>query len=376
MFKSFLLAGFEGSTGYNLRHQWIDQIRATQHDRFADQDYRRLREAGILASREAVRWPLVDRQGQYDFSSIRPFLEAGQKYGVEILYDLFHFGYPPGLNLFGNEFPRRFADYCHAAARYIRQHSAGPYYFTPVNEPSFFAWAAGEAGLFAPHTRGRGEELKIKLIEAAINATNAIWSACPEARIISIDPLCRVAAPASRPDLWADAESFNANAVFQAWDMLSGRLLPELGGSPRHLGLIGINYYWTNQWELGTPGVPLDDKDPRRWPLRALIRSVWERYGQEMIIAETAHKDGMRPLWIREVATEVKAVLDAGMPLRGVCLYPILSMPEWHSQVEWTHMGLWDLKPVDGSLKREVYRPMMEALREVRFFKQHIRIKK
>jgi len=95
-----------------------------------------------------------------------------------------------------------------------------------------------------------------------------------------------------------------------------------------------------------------------------------------MIIAETAHQDAMRPAWVREVATEVEAVLNEGMPLRGVCLYPILSMPEWHSQDEWTHMGLWDLKPVDGSLKRELCQPMMEALREVRFFKQHARIKK
>src|ERR1051325_11587246 len=150
VFKSFLLAGFEGSTGYNLRHQWIDQIIAAQHDRFVDQDYRRLREVGILAAREAVRWPVVDRRRQYEFSSVRPFLEAGQKHGVAILYALFHVGYPPDVNLFGNEFPRRFADYCHAAARYITQHSAGPYYFTPVNEPSFFAWAGGEAGLFAP----------------------------------------------------------------------------------------------------------------------------------------------------------------------------------------------------------------------------------
>ncbi len=35
MFKSFFLAGFECATGYNLHREWIDQIEATQHERYA-----------------------------------------------------------------------------------------------------------------------------------------------------------------------------------------------------------------------------------------------------------------------------------------------------------------------------------------------------
>lgn len=94
MFKSFFLAGFEGSTGFNLHNQWIDQVVATQHDRFADKDYLRLREVGIRAARETVRWPLVDVDRGYDFSSLEPFLKAAQKHDIELIYDLFHFGYP------------------------------------------------------------------------------------------------------------------------------------------------------------------------------------------------------------------------------------------------------------------------------------------
>lgn len=50
-----------------------------------------------------------------------------------------------------------------------------------------------------------------------------------------------------------------------------------------------------------------------------------------------------------------------GIPLKGVCLYPILGMPEWHSQ-EWTPMGLWDLVHEDGRLVREVCEPMLREL--------------
>jgi hypothetical protein len=365
VFESLFLAGFECATGYNARGEWIDQIVATQHDRFADEDYALLRAAGIRVAREAVRWPLVDRKGYYDFASVRPFVEAARRHGVRLIFDLFHFGYPADVDFFSASFPGRFADYCYAAARWAAAQTEGPYFFTPINEPSYFAWAAGEVGLFAPYERGRGWELKICLNRAAIRGIEAIWAACPGARVVNVDALCRTVAPPGRPDLEREAERFNA-AVFQSWDMLDGRLLPELGGSPEHLGTVGINYYWTNQWEIDRPGVPLSDTDPRRFSLRHLVRSVWERYGVDLMISETSHVGDMRSVWLRELTGEVEAALAEGVPLRGVCLYPILEMPEWHARDTWTKMGLWDLEEEDGKLRRVVFRPMMEELGEAR----------
>src|SRR5439155_16252333 len=130
-FKSFFIAGFEGSTGFNLHGQWIDQVSATQHDLFADEDYARLRKVGIRAARESVRWPLVDLQGCYDFTTLRPILEASQKHEIEIIYDLFHFGYPQHIDLFSDTFPQRFAEYCYSVAKFIAKNSSGVCYFTP-----------------------------------------------------------------------------------------------------------------------------------------------------------------------------------------------------------------------------------------------------
>lgn len=365
MFSSFFLAGFECTTGYNVHRQWVDQVAATQHDRFVDDDYRNLRAVGIRAAREAIRGPLVDTCGRYDFSTVRPFLKAARRHEIEIIYDLFHFGYPADVDLFSDSFAMRFADYCYAAARYVAGHTEGLCYFTPVNEPSYFAWAAGDAGLFAPYCYGRGAELKRALVRAAILGIEAIWAASPRARIINVDALCRVAVPPDRPDLMREADAFNSSVVFESWDMLCGRRSPELGGSRKHLDAVGINYYWTNQWELHRPGFPLSDADPRRWSLRDLVRQVWDRYGGDLLIAETSHRDEMRPVWLREVAQEAMALLDSGVPLRGVCLYPILGMPEWHTPDEWTPMGLWDLVPQSPTLARVPYMPMLDALREV-----------
>jgi beta-glucosidase/6-phospho-beta-glucosidase/beta-galactosidase len=363
MFRSFFFAGFEGTMAVNRHHRWIDQIAATQHDRHADADYRRLREVGLLAARESIRWPLVDQHGRYDFSSVRSFLAASRRQRIEILWDLFHYGYPSDLDPFTAEFTRRFADYCYATARFVRANQDPPYYFTPVNEPSFFAWAGGEVARFAPHCHRRGPELKIALVRAAIAGINAIRAAVPEARIVNIDPVCRVVAPRDHPDPHADAHDFNQRAVFEAWDMIAGRLLPELGGSRAHLDIIGVNYYWTNQWEIGREEEPLAAEDPRHRHLADLLRQVWHRYGGELLLTETAHIGEMRPHWMHAMAHECEKLLDAGVPLRGACLYPILGMPEWHEPHVWTRMGLWDLVPHDGTLRREMFTPMLDALR-------------
>ncbi len=280
-----------------------------------------------------------------------------------MIWDLFHYGYPADLDPFTDEFTKRFAEYCYAAARFVSTGSEGPYYFTPVNEPSFFAWAGGEVGRFAPHCYGRGPELKLALARAAIAGINAIRTVLPAARMVNVDPICRVVAPADHFDPHAHANDFNSRAVFEAWDMIAGRLLPELGGSPDHLDIVGVNYYWTNQWEIGHEERPLPFDDPRRVPLATLLRTVWERYGTEMVLTETSHVDEMRPIWLNVVAHDCERILDDGIPLRGICLYPVLGMPEWHDPTIWVRMGLWDLVPNGTKLERHIYPPMLDALR-------------
>ena len=92
--------------------------------------------------------------------------------------------------------------------------------------------------------------------------------------------------------------------------MLCGRLLPELGGSREHLGTIGVNYYWTNQWEWGSAGTPLLDNDARRWTPSKIIGSVWERYGGDLIVTETSHIGERRADWLSEITFEAEIMLE------------------------------------------------------------------
>lgn len=365
MFSSFFLAGFECTAARNAAGQWIDQVAATQHDRHLAADYERLRAIGITAVREGVRWPLVDHRGRYDLRSLRPTIRASRAQRIQVVYDLCHFGYPHDADPADPGFAARFADYAYAVTRHLAARSDAPPVLVPVNEPSYFAWAAGEAGLFAPHWRGRGPELKTILVRAAIAGIDAIWAACPEAVIVNVDALCRVVAPRAQPELAAAAARFNDGAVFESWDMLAGRRCPELGGSARHLGIIGANYYWTNQWELTRAGEPLPETDPRRWPLHRLLAGVWQRYRHPLLLSETSHVGAARADWLRAVAEEAAILLGDGIPLLGACVYPVLGMPEWHDREVWTSMGLWDLeRDADGDLTRVPCAAAIAALRD------------
>jgi hypothetical protein len=371
VFKTFFHAGFECTTGHNRDGDWIDLVEDTWHQHHVDQDYRRLRAVGIAVVRDAIRWPLVDLGARrFDFSTVRPLVRAAQRHGMEVVWDLFHYGYPADLDLLSDEFPKRFAAYCAACARYLRRQLGGTLWFTPVNEPSYMAWAAGDAADFRPYLRHRALDVKVALIRAAIQGIDAIRAEAPDARFVHPDPLCRVAPSDNNPDSREAAARFNEAGVFESWDMLCGKRRPDLGGSPSHLDVIGVNYYWTCQWVHGQQGTWLAPDDPRRVPLATLVEEVWRRYGSEIVITETSHWGEHRAAWIDELAGEVEAILLAGVPLRGVCLYPILGLLDWHAPRRWMPMGLWDIDAERG-MRRVLHAPMLKALRRARLRLRH-----
>jgi hypothetical protein len=372
LFPSFFLAGFECATPLNCHRQRIDPLAATEHDRRAGADYRALQRVGIRAVREGARWNLIDpprrrpaRSG-YDFRALRPFVEAALETGMVVIWDLFHYGYPEDLDPFSAEFVERFADYCHAVAGYLDRRLDGTPFYTPINEISYFAWAAGDAGVFAPYANGRSFELKLNLVRAALAGVEAVWAVNPAARIVNADPICKVVAPHDRPDLADHARWYSDQVVYETWDMLAGRQFPELGGSRRHLDIVGANYYWTNQWEHQRPGVCLCPGDPRLTMLSDLLCDVSNRYGGDLLITETAHVGSLRAPWLRYVSEEARIALRRGVRLQGICLYPVLGMPEWHEPEVTVPMGLWDLQPGATGRERVPAAEVIEALREER----------
>lgn len=365
LFRSYWLAGFESACHINRQGARLDLVCATQHDRELDTDYVGVRELGFETVRESVRWHLVDQGRRLDFSSVRRMLEAARRQQVQVLWSLCHYGWPEDVALLSTAFVERFARYCGAMARLVSDHDDAVPFYTPVNEISFFAWAAGEKEYMYPFWRGRGGEVKRQLVRATIAGIEAIREVDLRARFIHVDPLIHVITPRGRPDL-ARAAADQRASQFDAWDMLAGGLHPELGGHPRYLDVVGVNFYHANEWEYPDQRLRWEDtpRDPRWIPLRHLLAEVHTRYGRPLVISETSHFGTGRGRWLREVAVEAGAARVRRIPLEGLCVYPIIDRPDWDDPEHWHNSGLWDLRRTDdGRLERVPCREYLEDLR-------------
>lgn len=357
-FHSFFLGGFECSTHRLRNGKRLDLLESTRHSEFAEADYRRLQQQGICSARSGIRWHRIETAPyRYDFSSVLPMIRAAQRTGTQIIWDLCHYGWPDDLDIFRPEFVDRFAALAQAFARLLRNECDAAPLLTPINEISYFSWAAGEVEYMNPFAKGRGLELKTQLVRASLASMEAVWDAAPGARFIHVEPLIRVISHPDRPQDRHAAAAYS-NSQFQAWDMLTGREWPQLGGAEKYVGSMGLNFYPSNQWIYH--GRKLKWTEPLYRPLRELLADVYARYGRPLIISETGTEGKDRPLWFRYVVEEVYAAMQAGVPIQGICLYPILNHPGWDND-RYCPNGLWDYADSNG--ERSIYTPLAEELR-------------
>ncbi len=331
-FQSFFLGGFECATHRRRDRTRLDVLAATHHDIRTAEDYRLLASAGIRTVRDGLRWHLIERHpGDYDWSSFLPMLDAAIATGTQVLWDLCHWGVPDGLDPFSPGFVTRFTAFAAAAATLIRDRRAAaglsdPSFFCPINEVSFWSWVGGDIEHFFPYGAGRGPDLKRNLVHATIAATRAIRAVDPTARFVQAEPIIRIVADPAHPEDQAGVLA-HSNAQFEVWDMLSGLTEPDLGGGPDLLDLIGVNFYWNNEWihegERTPPGHALHR------PLHTLLLDLWQRYHRPILITETGAEADSTIGWLGYISAEVRAAQRAGVSLLGICLYPITDYPGW-----------------------------------------------
>lgn len=348
------MAGYESACHINGKGCRLDMLAATQHDRFVDADYARLKEVGITSVRDTARWHLIDRGNAFDFTSFDPMLAAAACHGLQVTWDLCHYGWPDDVDIFAPAFVDRFARFCRAVATRVREQSDDIPLYTPINEISFFSWAAAEVGWFYPHGIARGAELKRQLIRACIAGIETIRDVDARARFVMVEPLIHVVPARGIVDTGAAAAY--SNSQFEAWDMLAGRMAPELGGQSHYLDIIGVNFYHDNQWEHPGGerlGWHIHPRDPRWVPFHRLLLDAYDRYRRPIFVGETSHVGSGRAEWLREMTSELALAIDAGVPVEGICLYPIIDRFEWENPAHWHNSGLWDLaRDADGNLVR------------------------
>jgi hypothetical protein len=357
-FNSFLMGGFECSTHRRGDKRRLDVIDASRHDKYAFGDYVRLREVGMLTARDGARWHLIEREPFiYDFSSVAPQIEAAQAANVQVIWDLFHYGYPDELDLMSEEFIKRFAAYARAFTEYLLEKGIEEPFLCLVNEISFFAWIAGEVGGWYPFLKFRGDDVKRQLVKATIAAAKEIRKIAPQAVLIQTDPVINVVPSRGNPENIIHARNFH-NAQFHSLDMLLGLTEPEIGGSAEMVDLIGINYYSHNQWRH--PSRRRLKRESRDYkPFSLILQEFYERYKKPFFVAETGIENEARPEWFRYICAEVFKALNAGIPVYGICLYPILNHPGWDDDRH-CHNGLWDY--ADDAGQRIIYQPLADEI--------------
>jgi len=325
-FDSFFMAGFECSSHRRRDGVRLDLIRATGHDKHVARDYRQLRELGFRTVRDGLRWHLIEKTpGKYDWSSWLPMIEAAEAAGLQVIWDLFHYGSPDCIDQAAPDFPQRFTDFAVAALQLQQSMSSRPPLVCPLNEINFLSWAVDD-GYFprvGPDQRGW---FKDQLVRTAITAATAIKQRWPKATVVWAEPLIHIAPHDLRRPTVRAAQA-NLQGMYEAYDWIIGLARPELGGDPSLVDVVGWNYYPHNQWYFDGPTIPMGHHEYR--PLGDMLVEMAKRYGKPIFLSETGAEGSGKPSWLHYVSNEVRDAMSRGADVRGICWYPITAYPGW-----------------------------------------------
>lgn len=359
-FASFFQAGFECSSHRRKDGVRLDLIRATSHDRHVASDYRQCAELGLRTLRDGLRWHLIEKSpGKYDWSSWLPALEAAEQYGLQIIWDLFHYGSPDCIDQGAPDFPERFTDFAIAALEVHQSVSRSPATICPMNEINFLSWAVNE-GYFPKVGPDEKGWFKRQLVRGGIMAARAIKQRWPETTIVWAEPLIHIAPSDQRRPTKRAAEQ-NLQGMYEAYDWITGVAEPELGGDPSLVDVVGLNFYPHNQWYWDGPTIPMGHHEYK--PLADMLAGIAERYRKPVFISETGAEGSGRPAWLHYVCDEVRAAQERGVDVKGICIYPVTAYPGWDNS---RHCDVGLFSPITSEGNRHVYEPLAAELQRQR----------
>lgn len=340
LFRSFWLAGFDASDHLPGIRSAADAFDVAEYTSRIDADYAVVAEAGIACVRESIGWRRVARGRDFDFATVLLRAERAHRAGLQVVWTLCHDGWPDDVDICSDEFVARFRALATASARvlapYAGQHA--PVY-TPINEISFLSWALAETGLVArqrSELRHRGYELKQQLVRAALAACDAIRRVDARARFLHTEPATSAMA--------GDEGNAQREVLFRAFDMLTGRLDPDLGGDPRYVDAVGIHCHhhahpWRGTREAATgrtrAGGPI--------ALSRLLEDVYARYRCPVVVAESYPSPTGRAAWLRDLGEEIGKALEHGVPVAAACISRVVERPAWEDPRFWRGRRLWDV---------------------------------
>lgn len=354
-FKTFFMGGYECADHINRSGERVNLLKVTEHDIRFMEDYRDLITLGIRVVREGICWSEIEKAPYvFDFSQVEARIKAANATGMQILWDLCHFGYPEGIYPTHPHFCSRFEALCSNFAKFHKIVTRQQLYVVPINEISFLSWYSGEARGTVPFSVNSGFDIKYQLCKAAIRGIETLKNVDPNCRVILIEPLISI-----HGNEEADLTRINAinEYQYQAMDIIAGRMCAELGGKESYLDILGFNYYSNSQWEDGVGALPWPETIPRRTRVSTMLKDAYLRYNRPLFLSETGHYGQGRAAWIQEIAQECCIAIIDGIPLLGACIYPVIDRPDWDNLSCYYDCGIFDLDdhnnriPHTGSVK-------------------------
>lgn len=358
-FHSYWMAGYECTDQLNAFGNRVDLLTTTGHLPMIDQDYQDLAQFDIKTVREGIRWSQVEKQPyQYNWETVGHMISRGKALGIQQLWDICHFGFPDDLTPLHPMFARRFAAVCRAFVQYYRSISPDDtLIITPINEVSFISWLGGDARGTSPYCHNQGWDVKYAMMRAYIEAVVAMKEVDPTVKIMTTEPLIQVVPPLNATEQEVADAAIAHLSQYQSVDMLTGRICPELGGSPDYIDILGFNHYYNNEWVSTTHQFLMWMDQPldfRFKPLHLLMEEAYRRYNKPFALTETSHPAEDRPRWIEYIANECVLMAERKLPMWGVCIYPIIDRPDWDHLEHWHKSGLWDAEPNPGEIPQRI----------------------
>lgn len=90
-----------------------------------------------------------------------------------------------------------------------------------------------------------------------------------------------------------------------------------------------------------------------------MLSELHARYARPLLISETGAENDQRLPWFDYICAQVSKAVMAGVPVQGICWYPILDYPGW-DDARYCPAGL--LGYADGQGQRAAFHPLHKAL--------------
>jgi len=280
-----------------------------------------------MPANDTIGWRTLEtRPGHYDFTPLADLCEKSNAAQDGVILDLLNFEWPHYLDITRREFVDAFADFAEATVQFLADRAPLNITIIPVQQISLLAAASGDFALLPPYLRSMGGLVQRQLVKAAIRASKFVRAKLPGANLLSIEPI--LDAFEEQPSASAAVARQQHVRTLEIFDMLTGRLCPELGGSPDYLNIICVRFLECHPW-LDRPRprghraeLFLSQQTLHHKSFHQALVEIHQRYGRPLLVARGPAEHGAGAAWTQFVDQEMAAALNLKIPIVGVNFHP------------------------------------------------------